>query len=161
MLILKPFHLKTPIAILTGLTGTFFLHLFSSRVDLMEDSLLLAPLLLCHRDLDSRTRHLLARATVKVRKEKEQMGEQEAVPQLKERRQPFVRCGGWRPSKSSSSPHQRVTPSTELLTVVDEVSTATTEPLREPIRARAEKWSPPRHALEESDFCPCEPSVVC
>ena len=46
----------------------------------LRDHILLAPLTRLRPDLDSRTRKVMARATVKVRSEKTQRREQEAVP---------------------------------------------------------------------------------
>ena len=99
----------------------------------------LARVQLCHRHLDSRTRKLLPRATIKVACAYLQSCERERVPRLELRRQrlPIRAAGG--STRTLARLFPRASPLGERCSVVDTVPKATRTPPRVPIRVRAEK----------------------
>ena len=103
------------------------------------DTLTLARVLLCHRHLDSRTRKLLPRATVKVAFAYLQSRERERVPGSELRRQRLhIAAARWS-TRTLTRLLPRASRLNDRCTVVDTVSNTTRTPPRVPLRARAEK----------------------
>ena len=104
-----------------------------------ENTRALARVQLCHRHLDSRTRKLLPRATVKVAFAYLQSCERERVLGLELRRQRLHIGAAGGSTRTLARLFPRASPLGERCSVVDTVPTTTRTAPRVPLRARAEK----------------------
>ena len=126
-----------------------------------EGSLLLAPLLLCHRHRDGGTHTLLLHAAVKTAWQSDKAFELQVSLGLDNMRQPADWVSAERSNLELDWLFRRELQLKEGLTTADAASKPTPTPLRNPTRARAEKRLVHERVPEKCTTCFRVPTAMC